>query len=245
MTTTTYDPGSRPLHQVLSPDDYADVRRRLQRGRWWRFLNARDRLLALARRVGRTVSDLTARAVGRFRLDGTAPAVGRTVRWAAGRAGLAAAALRAAGPVPTLTWAASTRWGQTVLGAAARTAATAVAAVGRSGAGVLARLGAPGQRVLAGLRATRRRLREGLASVAAQPATTATLANWRLVLDLLHLGPRAGPGRPAGPLPATQVLPARPAHPRGSARARPAATQRPGPGPPAPAPAAEPHDPRS
>lgn len=140
MTTTTYDPGSRPLHQVLSPDDYADVRRRLQRGRWWRFLNARDRLLALARRAGRTAADLAARAVGRFRLQGTAPAVGRAVRWTAGRAGLAAAALRAAGPVPMLTWAASTCWGQTVLGAAARTAVTAVAAVGRTGAGVLALL---------------------------------------------------------------------------------------------------------
>lgn len=185
MTTTTYDPGSRPLREVLSPDDYADVRRRLQRGRWWRFLNARDRLLALARRVGRTAADLMTRAVSRFRLDGAAVTVGRAARWAAARAGLAAAALRAAGPVPTAVWVASTRWGQTVLGAAARTAATAVAAVGRPGARVLARLGAPGQRVLAGLRATRRRLRVGLARVAAQPVTTATLANWRLVVDLL------------------------------------------------------------
>ncbi len=185
MTTIDDEPRGVPLREVFSPGDYADVRRRLRRGRWWRFLNAKDRLLALARRAGRTAADLTARAVARFRPEGTAPAVGRAVRWAAGRAGLAAAALRAAGPVPTLTWAASTRRGQTVLGAAARTAGTWVAAVGRTGAGVLARLGTPGQRVLSWLRANRRRYREVLAKVAAHPVATATLANWRLLVDLM------------------------------------------------------------
>ena len=142
MSTATVTGAERPLKVIWSPDDAEHTTRRVQKGRWGRFLVARA--VVILQRVGEGAAEW----VERLHLGPVVRLAARTLGWLTSAIAIVRQGLRMPGVVPGLVWASTTQLGQRLARTAMSMVASAVGSVTRTIAkavnGTLRMFGKPG-----------------------------------------------------------------------------------------------------